>query len=224
MNMGWLMMAWQGGFLEAPNAIRWWKRNENLLLVTLFSLEYGFGDSMFWGWSWVCAKLLQSCLTLCDPVDCSPPGSSVHGILQRRIIEWVACPPPGDLPNPGIEPASLMSRALTGWFFTTGANWEALFLRGGGCSSKCILNFVLWQSCKRVSLSHCKQNHLEIKEYKFATEMKAHIWQKTHYAQALLSFCLKVACKDMPSNSENDLLFRSDRIVFLQDMFNMDLT
>ena len=34
--------------------------------------------------------LAQSCLTLCDPVDCSPPGSSVHGILQPRILEWVA--------------------------------------------------------------------------------------------------------------------------------------
>ena len=36
------------------------------------------------------AKSLQSCLTLCDPVDCSPLGSSVHGILQARILEWVA--------------------------------------------------------------------------------------------------------------------------------------
>ena len=36
------------------------------------------------------AKSLQSCLTLCDPVDYSPPGSSVHGILQARILEWVA--------------------------------------------------------------------------------------------------------------------------------------
>ena len=32
----------------------------------------------------------ESCLTLCDPVDCSPPGSSVHGISQGRILEWVA--------------------------------------------------------------------------------------------------------------------------------------
>ena len=31
-----------------------------------------------------------SCLTLCDPMDCGPPGSSVHGILQARILEWVA--------------------------------------------------------------------------------------------------------------------------------------
>ena len=36
--------------------------------------------------------LTQSCLTLCDPVDCSPPGSSVHGILQARVLEWVAMP------------------------------------------------------------------------------------------------------------------------------------
>ena len=38
------------------------------------------------------AKLLQSCPILCNPVDCSPPGSSVHGILQVRILEWVARP------------------------------------------------------------------------------------------------------------------------------------
>ena len=34
----------------------------------------------------------QSCLTLCDPVDCSPPGSSVHAVLQARILEWVPIP------------------------------------------------------------------------------------------------------------------------------------
>ena len=38
------------------------------------------------------AKLIQSCLTLCDFMDCSPPGSSVHGILQTRILEWVTMP------------------------------------------------------------------------------------------------------------------------------------
>ena len=36
------------------------------------------------------AASLQSCLTLCDPMDCSPPGLSVHGILQARTLEWVA--------------------------------------------------------------------------------------------------------------------------------------
>ena len=38
----------------------------------------------------MCAKLLQLCPTLCDPMDHSPPDSSVHGILQARILEWVA--------------------------------------------------------------------------------------------------------------------------------------
>ena len=40
--------------------------------------------------SHVCAKSLQSCLTLCDPIDRSPPGSTVPGILQARTLEWVA--------------------------------------------------------------------------------------------------------------------------------------
>ena len=52
-----------------------------------------------------CAKSLLSCLTHCDPVDCSPPGSTVHGILQARILEGVAMPSSRGLPNPGIEPA-----------------------------------------------------------------------------------------------------------------------
>ena len=48
----------------------------------------------------------QSCLTLCDPTDGSSPGSSVHGILQARILEWVAIPSPGGLSYAGIEPRS----------------------------------------------------------------------------------------------------------------------
>ena len=38
------------------------------------------------------AKSLQLCPALCNPINCSPPGSSVHGILQARILEWVAMP------------------------------------------------------------------------------------------------------------------------------------
>ena len=48
-----------------------------------------FSDTCTWR---VCAKLLQSCLTLCNPMDCSPPGCSIHGILQARILQWVAMP------------------------------------------------------------------------------------------------------------------------------------
>ena len=59
----------------------------------------------------VCAKLLQSCLIPCDPMDCSLPDSSVCGIFQARILEWVeipflSFPSPGDLPNPEIKPVS----------------------------------------------------------------------------------------------------------------------
>ena len=48
-------------------------------------------------------KSLQSCLTLWDPMDCSLSGSSVHGILQGRILSGLPCPSPVDLPNPGTE-------------------------------------------------------------------------------------------------------------------------
>ena len=55
------------------------------------------------------AKSLLSRPVLCDPMDCHPPGSSVHRILQARILE-LPCPPPGDLPNPRTELASLTVR------------------------------------------------------------------------------------------------------------------
>ena len=61
-------------------------------------------------------------------MDCSPPGSSLHGILQARNWSGLPCPPPGHLPDPGIEPSSLTSLALAGWLFATGAPWEAPFL------------------------------------------------------------------------------------------------
>ena len=58
-------------------------------------------------------------------MDCSPPGSSVHGILQQEYWSRLPCPPPGDLPDPGTEHVSLTSPVLGGRFFTTSATWEA---------------------------------------------------------------------------------------------------
>ena len=52
------------------------------------------------------AKSLQSCPILYDPMDCSPPGSSDHGIVEARIVERVPFPSLGALSDPGIEPAS----------------------------------------------------------------------------------------------------------------------
>ena len=72
----------------------------------------------------VYAKFLQSCPTLCNPMDYSLPGFSVQGIFPW---DWsgLSCPPPGDLPDSGVEPMYLMSPALAGRFFITSTSWEA---------------------------------------------------------------------------------------------------
>ena len=119
------------------------ERKENQMLNTVCSVASAAAAA---------AKLLQSCLTLCDPIDGSPPGSPVPGILQlfqscptlcdamdcslpgfsvhrdsfSRQEYWsgLPCPPPRDLSHPGIKPLSQASPALAGGFFTTSATWE----------------------------------------------------------------------------------------------------
>ena len=73
-----------------------------------------------------CARsVTQSYLALQDPTNCSPLVSSVYGIFQARILEWVPFPPPGDLPHPGMEPSPLASPALPeGFFFYHCTPWE----------------------------------------------------------------------------------------------------
>ena len=65
------------------------------------------------------AKSLQSSRTFCDPMDCSLPGSSVHGIFLERTLEWVPFPSSRDLPDSGIKSTSLTSLALAGRGFFT---------------------------------------------------------------------------------------------------------
>ena len=70
-------------------------------------------------------NLLQLCLILCDPMNCSPPDFSVHGILQARILEWVANPSSkGIFQTQGLN-LHLMSPAFAGGFFITSTTWEA---------------------------------------------------------------------------------------------------
>ena len=71
-----------------------------------------------------CAKSFQSCPALCNPVNCSPPNSSVHVILQARILSEWPRPPPGDVPDPEIKSKSLKPPALAGRVLTTDATWE----------------------------------------------------------------------------------------------------
>ena len=67
----------------------------------------------------------QSCPTLCNPMDCSPPGSSVLGILLARILEWVTMPSSRGSSCPQDRTWVFMSTALVGGFFTTNSTWEA---------------------------------------------------------------------------------------------------
>ena len=65
------------------------------------------------------SSVSQSCLTLCNPMECGTPGSSVHGIFQARILDWVVISYSGDLPDQGVKPTSLTSPTLGGGFLTT---------------------------------------------------------------------------------------------------------
>ena len=70
----------------------------------------------------------QSCLTLCDPMDCSPQAPLPIGFSSQVYWSGLLFPPPGDLPKLGIKPTSLMSPALATGFFTTSTTWDALSL------------------------------------------------------------------------------------------------
>ena len=98
---------------------------------------------------YICS-IIQSCLTLCDPTDCSPRGSSVHGLLQARILEWVATSFSRGSSS-RTEPKCLMTPALAGRLVTIGGNrevpciriwcWEILKVAGEGDD---VLSF--WQN------------------------------------------------------------------------------
>ena len=88
------------------------------MLYSLFLLFIDFMCSM------VCMHA-QSCPVLCDPMNYSPPDSSVHEIFQQEYWSSLPFPPSGDLPYLGIKPKSFTSPALAGGFFTTSTTWEA---------------------------------------------------------------------------------------------------
>ena len=81
------------------------------------------------GGSIVClhGKSLQSCPTLCEPMDCSPPGSSAHGILQERILEWVAMTSSRGSSQAKDQTSGFYVSCIgRQGFFTTSATWEML--------------------------------------------------------------------------------------------------
>ena len=94
--------------------------------------------------------LLQLCPTLCDPVNCSPPGVLSMGFSRQEYWSGLPCPPP-DLPNSGVKPAFLTSPALAGRFFTTSTTWEAL---------KNVIDIVKLPSGCWANLYFCHQHEL----------------------------------------------------------------
>ena len=94
------------------------------------------------------AKLLQSCLSV-TPWTVVFQASLFMGFSKQEYWSGLPCPPLGDLPNPGVEPTSLMSPALVGGFFTTSATWEAHGTAQLPSIFKCSLHFsnVVWRAC-----------------------------------------------------------------------------
>ena len=94
------LLAWRIPWIEEPCG----------LLVKQLSTHAGHREPWKPTWGWLGMRDLclhaQWCLSLCDPMDCSPPGSSVHGILQARILEWVAVSLSRGSSEPGIQPRS----------------------------------------------------------------------------------------------------------------------
>ena len=106
------------GFDGGPDSL--WMFEEQQLGFTISPKKKRKAKSVLGGGPCMLIKLLQSCLSLCDPMDCRPPHSCVHGILQTKTLECVAMPSSRGPSRPRDE----------GGLFTTSATWEAP-LRGG---------------------------------------------------------------------------------------------
>ena len=94
----------------------------------------GIVKKLIWFFYWnivylccCCYSVAKSCPTLSDSTDCSLPGSSVQGVSQARILQWVAISSPGELPDPGINPHLLCLLHWQADSVTTSATWEAFW-------------------------------------------------------------------------------------------------
>ena len=125
---------------------------------------------------YIWAKPLQSYPTLSDPTDCSTPGSSAHGFLQARMLEWLSCSPPGI--SPTWDPAHVSYVSRTGlplhYIFTSSTTWEALIGRylllnttWLSCNTKCSEKIIHFQKFHSV-----ESNHLDHSSVPWSTKTK----------------------------------------------------
>ena len=113
--------AWDPGEKKNPGAVDKAGIPSEDKLVALYQCSYP-----------ACMLSHFSHIQLCDPMDCDPSGSSVHGILQAKYWSGLLCPPPGALPYSGIELTSHYVSCIAGGFFTTSTTWESLFIGRAG--------------------------------------------------------------------------------------------
>ena len=105
----------------------------------------------------ICVKVLvaQSCLTLCDPMDCSPPGSSVHKILQARVLEWVAMPSSkGIFPTKGSNPGLPHSSFRKAFLSLLAILWNSAFKWVFSFSPLLFTSLLFSAICKASSDNH----------------------------------------------------------------------
>ena len=108
----------QSGHLSTNANMHWnrWMFNYKIINHIIQNMLFTLIADTIWMETHTWKKKLlvaQSCPTLGNPMNCSPPGSSVHGILQARILEWVPIPFSRGSSSPGIEPRSPTSQAKT---------------------------------------------------------------------------------------------------------------
>ena len=89
---------------------------------------YAYTHIYIYMYVYTCAKSLQSCSILCNPMDCSPPDFSVHGFSKQEYWSVLPCSPPGGIASTQESNLHLMSLVLTGIFFTTSTTWEVQYI------------------------------------------------------------------------------------------------
>ena len=115
-----------------PASLQLWPRHSSLCLLCLIAASSSvFSHLLYFSYKWNIESVTQLCLTLCNFMDCGPPGSSVHGILQARILEWVAILSSRGSSQPrNRTPVS----CIAGRFFTLWATREPRFSYKDTCN------------------------------------------------------------------------------------------
>ena len=128
------------------------RKKSQVILPQNMNLWKPFGCLPFWERVvCMCAKLLQVCLSLCNPMDCSPPGSSLQGIIQARILEWVAISFPRESSQLKDQAHISLQLLHCRWMLYDWATWEAPLERISDHKKKLVFH-------KRIIYSHLHNN------------------------------------------------------------------